>query len=1019
MKYIYHGEPIPQEARQELNDKILYLVDQDLAEQSGITREDIFNAYTGDGGLHGLKRSDFANYHEFAEAKKEIENGQFFTPPAICQLIMEALLPAIDETVADLTSGIANFANFMPLESNFYGCELDIKSYKVAHYLYPAANLEHRDIRFYNPDMRFDFVVGNPPFNLKWETEDGEIISQMYYCLKAAQLMKPLGIMAIVVPASFLADEYLDSAKISELSKKFSFLGQITIQKDAFKALGVESYPTKILFFQRLLDDSEQGAPYSLNTANFFVLSDMNGPDATSILKIVRDEIIAPAKEKRRVNRARAILVQAGGSENTFEYEVRKLLFHIKSNPKLVEKYAKCQEYLYKFRHQEQPKDMKWEEWAKIRITEAKVLAYLRRVIRSQHKKPSQDIVRLVKQDGGLIYKGYSQKARQSMTPDMKEQIPFYALASDQVDATGLEAYGRLIRRKQRDYQRETKPFSEMAEDAEIAKYLSEFTVYDSEEEEWVRLNDIQRHDLNMVLQKRYHLLQWEQGGGKTLAGISTGLYRMIAQGARNVWVVSTAISINNNWDLVFKNYGMTNYRMIRNLADLDTVQDGEFVIITLNQLIKYRKQVKRHIKIRNRNVCLVFDESDEITNPDSKRTKAVLDCFRRVRFKLEMTGTVTRNNISEGAPQLELLYNNSYNMLSWADTLYFYEKDSNGEEFLNSSNNPFYGKPIPAYKPGYSLFAESHLPEKITVFGVGKKNQDIFNSEALNKLLSYSVITRTFAEITGKEIRRIHQTPVSFTPAERAVYKQAVDEFYTMRQNYFALTGNSRKDSMMALIQQITLLLRISAAPNTVQEYAGLEAPVKLRKVCDMVSEWEDEVVVIGVRHKIVVDAYAEEIRERFPNRKLFVVTGSTTTLAGRRKLKRSLKESGNGILLCTQQCLPSSVNFEFVNKIIIPELHYNNARMSQFYMRFVRFTSTEWKDIYFVTYSGSIESNQMQMVLAKEKLNLYMKGQDVDLDEIYDRFGVDYDLMSLLMSREKDKDGHFAISWGEQSIT
>ena len=55
MKYQYLNEPIPQEARQELNDKILYLVDQDLAEQSGISREDIYNAYTGDGGLHGLK----------------------------------------------------------------------------------------------------------------------------------------------------------------------------------------------------------------------------------------------------------------------------------------------------------------------------------------------------------------------------------------------------------------------------------------------------------------------------------------------------------------------------------------------------------------------------------------------------------------------------------------------------------------------------------------------------------------------------------------------------------------------------------------------------------------------------------------------------------------------------------------------------------------------------------------------------------------------------------------------------
>lgn len=41
----------------------------------------------------------------------------------------------------------------------------------------------------------------------------------------------------------------------------------------------------------------------------------------------------------------------------------------------------------------------------------------------------------------------------------------------------------------------------------------------------------------------------------------------------------------------------------------------------------------------------------------------------------------------------------------------------------------------------------------------------------------------------------------------------------------------------------------------------------------------------------------------------------------------------------------------------------------MSQFYMRFIRYTSTEFKDIYFLTYAGSLESNLMQMVVAKEK--------------------------------------------------
>ena len=220
-----------------------------------------------------------------------------------------------------------------------------------------------------------------------------------------------------------------------------------------------------------------------------------------------------------------------------------------------------------------------------------------------------------------------------------------------------------------------------------------------------------------------------------------------------------------------------------------------------------------------------------------------------------------------------------------------------------------------------------------------------------------------------------------------------------------------------MRLIQQITLLLRISAAPDTVVEYQG-GLPAKIRRVVDLAGQFKNEIVAIGVRHKVVLDSYKAALEEACPSRPIFAVTGGTTSFAQRRKLRKTLKESGNGILLCTQQSLPSSVNFEYVNKVIIPELHYNNAKMSQFYMRFIRYNSTEWKDIYFVTYAGSIESNLMQMVLAKEKINLFMKGQNTDLDEIYDRFGVDYDLLSLLMHREMDEKGVFHIRWGEQQI-
>lgn len=1016
MKYRYLNQHIPQENRQELNNKVLYLIDNDLAESSGISHEDIFNAYTGDGGLHGLKYSDFDSYSEFSSAKKEIENGQFFTPDSVCKFIMDCLTIGSHDAVADLTCGMGNFFNYAPHEANVYGCELDVKAYKLAHYLYPKANLICGDIRAYDPGIKMDYVVGNPPFNLRWWVAGAQVLSQLYYCQKAAELLKPLGIMALVVPASFLADDFSDSGLIKEMEKDFSFLGQFALSGDVFNQMGVRHFPTKVQFWQRRSDMAGWTAKaYSTG------MSLQASLDSEQSVELVKSVILNEAQEQLRKNRAHILLELAKNLESSdeFMYKAKRYLYHIKTHPILCEKYVKCCEYLNRFYTQKQPDGMSYEEWCRVRITEAKVLAYLKGTVRKQHMPEYKDEIRLVKRDYDLVYKAYSPKTARQLSGDMKTPIPTYRIVNSGDDPKEYGPYARMIRRRQREHQIEQQKFSEMAEDPNISDWLNSFSLYDSENEETIRLNSIQKHDINLVLQKRYALLQWEQGCGKTLAGIATSLYRMERGNVFCTWVISSAISINNTWNVFLQNFGLPS-TFVSKEADLNAISKGDFVIITLGMLNKYRKQIKRWIKVHGQKVAFVFDESDEMTNPSSVRSKSALDCFRRCKYKLLMTGTSTRNNISEFAPQLELAYNNSVNMISWCNTIYHYErgsKKSGTDDELKAFPNSYYGEPIPAYQRGYKLFTASHLPEKITVFGVAKRTQDIYNADELNDITGRLVITRTLKEVAGKDIRRIHQVPLSFTPAEKAVYAKAINEFYLMRGNYFATTGNSRKDAMMRIIQQITLLLRISAAPNTVQEYVG-DTPVKIQKVVEMASEWSDEIVAIGVRHKVVLDAYVAAIQRAMPDRPLFVVTGTTTSLAKRRALRKTLKESKNGILLCTQQSLPSSVNFEYVNKVIIPELHYNNSRMSQFYMRFVRYNSKDWKDIYFVTYAGSIESNQMQMVIAKERLNLFMRGQDADLDEIYERFGVDYDLLSMLMLREQDKDGTFQIRWGEQLI-
>lgn len=104
--YAIIPQQIPQDKRAEVNEKILFAINsgKDL-----IPAESIYNCYTGIGGLHNLRQSDFASYHEYARAKKEFEMGQFFTPHEICREMVDVLSPTSSEMVLDMCCGMGNF----------------------------------------------------------------------------------------------------------------------------------------------------------------------------------------------------------------------------------------------------------------------------------------------------------------------------------------------------------------------------------------------------------------------------------------------------------------------------------------------------------------------------------------------------------------------------------------------------------------------------------------------------------------------------------------------------------------------------------------------------------------------------------------------------------------------------------------------------------------------------------------------------------------------------------------------
>ena len=994
-KYIVNCDAhIPHERRREINEKILYLINTHTAEESGITKGDVFNCYTGNGGLHGLDRKDYASFHEYTQAKKEKEFGQFFTPPKVCQFLVECIRPEEHDIIYDLTYGKGDFFNYLPVEENIYGTELDINAVKVARYLYPKANLEYGDIREYTPYVPADIVFGNPPFHLEWGTSENPISSQMYYCKKAYQILKPAGLLAVIVPESFLADPFTCGTDISMINQWFNLILQFDLPADTFRISGVETFRTKVVILQKR-SCYVTTRPYQI------------GKTACGSSEEVYEKYIKPLLCEKRRNASKIYLEGKNLNLNSCEdrkflERTTKLLFDIKRNKNLRHRAGRCEALLQKYYTQKQPPDMSWTEWQKTKIKQSDVLRYLKRTLSGANRRYENRIC-LVKTNYGFKRKDYREDGEEWLISSINDCI---------LQQKKIPGYEKLLRRKRREYENQNRPFMEMEMDPEIEAYLENWTVTSEMSGEQIHLNPVQKREVNRFLQKRYGAIQFAMGTGKTLCMLAMAQYRLKYSNIRNVFVVGTALAINNTWEEVLQDYHIK-YLRATGRKDVKEIRRGQIVLLTINQLTALKREMKHYVRRQSQKVMLVFDESDTISNPYSRRTKAMLAVFRKCRYKILATGTLTRNHVSEAAPQLELLYNNSINYLSLNPEIY---RIKNG--VLKKEPNFFYMRPFPAYRKGYQLFSHSHLPKRITVFGVEKENQDIYNAFYLSDLLDKTVITRSFEEVAGRKIYRIHQITCSFSETEKQIYQKALDKFEDIRRNYFAKLDNPRKDAMFRILQQLLLLLRVCADPSLMFEYTSEDAPIKLLRLIQMIQMWEKERVAVGVRHIEVVRSYQKYLREAFPDRPLFILTGKVACKK-RKKVIDMLEKTENGILLSTQQSLSESMNIDFVDRVVLPELYYNNAAMAQYYFRFIRYTSTHFKNVYFLTYEKSIEMNLLKMVISKEKINLFMKKQEAGDEELYEYFNVDPQMLQVMMIMESDQEGRLCVTWGEQKIS
>jgi len=712
------------------------------------------------------------------------------------------------------------------------------------------------------------------------------------------------------------------------------------------------------------------------------------------------------------------------GEEKLFEYKLQKYLYELKMQPKLKKHYNRALALVTKFRNRKPPEGLtveQYREWEKGKLTCGKVLAVLERYIRNQYSVPRREIA-LVRTRYGFKLKEYAPKLLDKANVEAGNRyVPINELITGMKDFPGPVAMTPKLRRqyasakkgierKRREYERQSQPYPEMKQDARLASYI-ERAGFVNKEGELCRFTELQKHDMNLIFQKRYALLNWQQGSGKTAVAYHFARYLLPRKRVRNAIVLAPAIAINLTWEPFLKR----NQRpciLATNRQDLAEVPPGHFILVSLSLLGKLERELKRFMKIHSHKVCLIFDESDEITNPDSMRTQYALNIFRRSKYKLLATGTTTRNHITELYSQFELLYNNSVNMMCWCRDIHYQERES--REIVRRENDD-YGRPFPA-RGGARLFKSCFCPAKASVFGIEKQNQDIYNKEPLRELIGKSILTRKFKEFAGEKYRIITHN-VEMHEGEREVYRIIMQEFLHICDLYFSKLKDSKKEAALRIVRQMQLLIRACSTPNLLTGYHGDEYPSKTRYIGELIDAIPGKVAV-GCTTLDALEMYERFLSDALPERELFVIRGDLA-FKRREKIIRAFEATGRGILICTQQSLKSSANIPSCDEVILETLQWNIPRMEQFYFRFIRLDSKHTTNVRFVTCNNSIEQNLMALVLTKERLNDFIKTGEVrEESSLFDEFDISPSLIENLLRREQDDQGKFHISWGNQQV-
>jgi len=689
MRYNISTQTIPQEQRALLNAACIKQARYNLrGDEKLLTKANIFSVYSGHGAISGVERKKHSSFSDFIRAKRDEEQGQFFTSIDSANTITSILGVEKHATLFDPTCGIGVFANNVE-SGNFTGVEKDEEVFTIASYLFNNQKIINCDILNFNQEKKFDYVVANPPFNLKF----GNKTAQNYILEKSVIWTKKYGFIVLIVPDTYLMDDFYYSAQIKFINENLNFLGAYKM-KNAFAAYDLK-YPVKVLFFQNC-----QGREFDNNTMSDDYTNHLDIKNEIAALKIDRKKYtVSTLSDSLNENDFSFKLGQIT-EELAFPFVVKKLLFEIKTHQG-EEKYTKAIYILNEFANQQQPPTVSSEEWQKIKLTKPKVIFRLKQIIGLKKKRKGERFRTIVDPNQLTKYKDIV----------VSEEVKNY------VNNCTLKNHG--------------------------GKSINPL---------WYQSEDIVK-----ILSKPYSLVGHQQGLGKTITSFVWAEYThrkkclvfpkvvekdwlsFLKANKKSFVIVKTPSDIKKDVDYYIFTTELLARTIKRNKAGDNTSKFGF-------------RQIKKYMKSFDFDV--IVDECQDMNDYTSNTYKAVRNLFVSAKRKLCMSGTVISNNVAEYFPLIDFLYNGTY--INNCENWYIEQKVKGEPNKIIKTKNDKIGQPFKSYK-GFSDFKRCFCPAKKSVFGISKQNQDIYNETELINLLDTVLLIRKFKDIAADKYNINH----------------------------------------------------------------------------------------------------------------------------------------------------------------------------------------------------------------------------------------------------------------------